>query len=121
MGRRAKPAKAVEAKSTVARESSKNEGARVRDLEKRLAETLEREAVAQEQRAATAEILRVISSSPTDIQFVFNTIVCAPQPGCAMPSTRILSSPMGMNSCSEPTTARSANPYKMRATPFGGR
>ena len=62
MGRGPKPAKSKEAKPPVAPKSPKGEGARVRDLEKRLEE-------------ATAEILRVISSSPTDIQFVFDTIV----------------------------------------------
>jgi deoxyxylulose-5-phosphate synthase len=42
MGRRAKPGKAkVEDKRPAARKSLKNEGARVRDLEKRLAETQE--------------------------------------------------------------------------------
>ena len=82
MRRGPKPAKSKEAKPPVARKRPKDEGARVRDLEKRLAEALEREAgaltreaEAQAQQIATAEILRVISHSPNDIQPVFETIV----------------------------------------------
>src|SRR6266446_3978472 len=90
MGRRAKPAKVkARAKRPLAGKPPKDEGAKVRDLERRSAESLEREKAtgellqekdralteALEQQTATAEILRVISSSPTDIQPVFETIV----------------------------------------------
>jgi signal transduction histidine kinase len=76
MGRRAKPKK-----GKPDRKSAKNDGSQVRDLEKRLAEALQREAVAAkreaealEQQAATSKILELISSSPTDIQPVFDMI-----------------------------------------------
>ena len=89
MGRRAKPAKVkAEATRPLARKSPKNEGAKVRDLEKRVAEALQlkaeavqrevgalkREAEALEQQAATSEILRVISGSPNDLQPVLNPV-----------------------------------------------
>jgi signal transduction histidine kinase len=76
MGRGPKPAKGrVEAKSPVSRKSPRNDRAKVRDLEKQLAEALRDRTQAQEQQAATAEILSAISRSATDLQPVLEAVV----------------------------------------------
>ena len=74
MPRGPKPAKSKKARPTVARKSPKDNGSRGSDLAKRLAEALRDKAEAQEQQKATAEILHVIGSSPTDVQPVFEVI-----------------------------------------------
>src|SRR5262245_45276999 len=67
MRRGPKPEKSKEAKPPVGRKSPKDD-ARVRDLEKRLAES-------QDQRTAISEILRAISNSPMDLQPLLEGVV----------------------------------------------
>ena len=76
MGRRAKPAK-VKAKAKrrpLVRKAPTKGAPRVNELEKRLKEALGQVTDTRAQQTATSEILRVIASSPTGVQRVFEAI-----------------------------------------------
>jgi GAF domain-containing protein len=96
MRRDPKPSKSKEAKPAVARKSTKNADSRVRDLEKRLAEALRDKAEAQEQQVATAEILQVIATSPTDAQPVFDVIAASARRVCGAVASSVLRLEEGM-------------------------
>ena len=75
MRRRAKPGKIeAETRRPGSRKSRKNEGPRIRDLEKRLAEARRDLTEALERQTGTGEILRLISRFQTDVQPVFDAI-----------------------------------------------
>ena len=84
------PQAKVQAKRLAAKKTPKGEGSEVRELEKRLAEALKQRAEAVEQQAATSEILRVISASPTDVRPVLDAVAERAALLCKAPFARVL-------------------------------
>ena len=122
MRRRTKPAiPKVGTKPPVALKSLKNDGSRVRDLEKRLAESLERETAkghalveALEQQTATSEILRTIAHAQADTQPVFDTIVRSAARLCHGAHAAVFLTHGGM--LYEPANYGSSSPEALAAT-----
>src|ERR1700687_785819 len=122
MRRRTKPAiPKVGTKPPVALKSLKNDGSRVRDLEKRLAESLERETAkghalveALEQQTATSEILRTIAHAQADTKPVFDTIVRSAARLCHGAHAAVFLTHGGM--LYEPANYGSSSPEALAAT-----
>ena len=86
-----KPTRAkVHAKRLAAKKTPKREGSEVREPVKRLAQALKQRAEALEQQAATSEILRVISASPTDLRPVLDAVAERAALLCKAPFARVL-------------------------------
>jgi hypothetical protein len=118
MDGRARPPKGkADAKRPLAATTPKDEGAKVRDLEKRLVEALRREAEALEQQTATAEILRVISTSPTNLQPVLDAVVKSAARFCGAPDASLFR-PEGEALLRTPITARSPSPRASSRPPW---
>jgi GAF domain-containing protein len=79
-----------EGKRPLAGTSPSDGGAKVRELEQRLADAVKREEETRDRETATAEILRVISSSPGDVLPTFEAIATAATRLCAAQESGVL-------------------------------